>query len=324
MNEVSNEISDGDLDLGSEIVECDDTMDAEEGRIARFVAGGCFCQLSKGKPCHSRFSPAEIRALRDECRELTRDELDLAVMGQLRALTQRDEMTQKTRATNTPRARTSTQFRFGGHRICIKTFCFLHNMGQKRFKSIKASWKENGLRPRDRAHSSPHNRTKLSDVEQVVRFVLRYAEDNAILLPGRIPGYKRDDLQLLPSSTTKRGVWELYHQAVSADDDVKAIGYSLFCKLWTGLTPQAVVTKPMSDLCWTCQQNSTLIMRAHNRPVEEKSEVHKSNVQWHCIERLLCTTNTKHVYTQCACTCTCTCTCMYYLYTCTFTGTASG
>ena len=29
---------------------------------------------------------------------------------------------------------------------------------------------------------------------------------------------------------------------------------------------------PMSNLCWMCQQNSTLIMRAHNRP-EEKSEV---------------------------------------------------
>ena len=31
-----------------------------------------------------------------------------------------------------------------------------------------------------------------------------YAEKNAILLPGRIPGYKRDTIQLLPSSTTKK------------------------------------------------------------------------------------------------------------------------
>ena len=33
------------------------------------------------------------------------------------------------------------------------------------------------------------------------------------------------------------------------------------------------VVKPMSDLCWTCQKNSSLIMWAHNRPVEEKTEV---------------------------------------------------
>jgi hypothetical protein len=37
-----------------------------------------------------------------------------------------------------------------------------------------------------------------------LRFLRSYAEVNAILLPGRIPGYKRDDLQLLPSSTTKK------------------------------------------------------------------------------------------------------------------------
>ena len=31
--------------------------------------------------------------------------------------------------------------------------------------------------------------------------------------------------------------------------------------------------KPMSDLCWVCQQNSAAIMRAANTPEEEKSEV---------------------------------------------------
>ncbi len=54
--------------------------------------------------------------------------------------------------------------------------------------------------------------------------------------------------------------------------------YSLFCRFWRQLTPQVVVAKPMSDLCWTCQKNSTLIMRAHNTPVEEKTEVNVINL----------------------------------------------
>ena len=91
-------------------------------------------------------------------------------------------------------------------------------------------------------------------------------------MPGLIPGYKRDDLQLLPSSSTKRDVWDLYHRTALGSEGARAVCYS-FCRLWRQLTPQVVVTKPMSDLYWTCQQNSTLIMRAHNRPVEEKSEV---------------------------------------------------
>ena len=177
--------------------------------------------------------------------------------------------------------RSSTQFRAGGHRVGIKTFCFLHSIGVSKFNSIKASFQENGLRPRHRPHTTPHNATKLSDVPYVVHFILQHAEENAILLPGRIPGYKRDDLLLLPSSTTKREVWELYHRAAGETDAVKAVGYSLFCSLRTQLTPQVVVTKPMSDLCWTCQQNSTAIMRAQNRPEEEKSEVRNVLVSPH-------------------------------------------
>ena len=262
-----------DLDIGPVI---DDDEDAEEGRIARFLAAGCSCKLDDGGPCHRMFSAAQCRSHRDECRELSHDELDLVVMGELRALLQNDTLTQKTKSRNSKRVRSSTQFRIGGHRVCVKTFCFLHSIGVSKLNSIKASFEQNGLRPHHRPHTIPHNATKLSDVQYVIRFILRHAEDNAILLPGRIPGYKRDDLQLLPSSTTKREVWQLYQQAAGEVDAVKAVGYSLFCNLWKQLTPQVVITKPMSDLCWTCQQNSTAIMRAHNRPVEEKSEVHVS------------------------------------------------
>jgi pyruvate-formate lyase-activating enzyme len=76
-------------------------------------------------------------------------------------------------------------------------------------ESIKASWLENALCPRVRVSVVPHNTTKLSDIKNVVRFIFQYAEDHAILLPGRIPGYKRDDLQLLPSLMTKQEVWEI-------------------------------------------------------------------------------------------------------------------
>ena len=44
----------------------------------------------------------------------------------------------------------------------------------------------------------------MDEVKNLVTFLNNYAEKNAILLPGRIPGYKRDTLQLLPSSTTKK------------------------------------------------------------------------------------------------------------------------
>ena len=47
------------------------------------------------------------------------------------------------------------------------------------------------------------NTLLLLDIRRIVAFLANYAEENAILLPGRVPGYKRDNIQLLSSSTTK-------------------------------------------------------------------------------------------------------------------------
>ena len=53
----------------------------------------------------------------------------------------------------------------------------------------------------------------------------------------------------------------------------RAAAYTTFCTLWRTLIPQIMVMKPMTDLCWVCQQNSATIMRSANIPEEEKSEV---------------------------------------------------
>ena len=50
----------------------------------------------------------------------------------------------------------------------------------------------------------PHNALTYEDITRIVKFLSNYAEEQAILLPGRVPGYKRDDFKLLPSSTSKR------------------------------------------------------------------------------------------------------------------------
>ena len=90
-----------------------------------------------------------------------------------------------------------------------------------------------------------------------------------MLLPGQVPGYKSSNVKLLPSSTTKHTIWKLYFWAAAASM-MRAVAYSTFTQLWYQLLPNVVVMKPMSDLYWVCQQNSTAIMRAANRPEEEK------------------------------------------------------
>ena len=96
-------------------------------------------------------------------------------------------------------------------------------------------------------------------------------DSNAMLLPGRAPGYKDTDVKLLPSSTTKNSIWKQYLQA-AANSSMRALAYPTFTQLWRQLLPHILVMKPMSDLCWVCQQNSTAIMHSANHP-EEKSTV---------------------------------------------------
>ena len=71
--------------------------------------------------------------------------------------------------------------------------------------ALKASFLATGLTTRVHGNAKrlPKHSLKLDEVKTFVTFLSNYVE-NAILLPGRIPGYKRDDLQLLPSNTTKK------------------------------------------------------------------------------------------------------------------------
>ena len=79
-------------------------------------------------------------------------------------------------------------------------------MGLDHFKNVKASYLASGLTTR--VHGNCERRPKhaltIDEIKSLVMFMNNYAEKNAILLPGRIPGYKRDTIQLLPSSTTKK------------------------------------------------------------------------------------------------------------------------
>ena len=213
------------------VLDVSDALELEEYCVTRFASAGCNCKYFGGEPCCKTFSGSHYLKVRDKCRQLTWSELDLVVMGQLLALTQTDQMTQAKKHSPKERRKSFTCFKHGGHNICIRTFCFLHTIGRSKFQSIKAHFESNDLCPRHRSCVKPRHALRLCDIQYVVAFIRNYADDNTILLPGRIPGYKSADIVLLPSSTTKTAVWNLYHTAAESAPDVKAVCYSSFCSL---------------------------------------------------------------------------------------------
>jgi len=59
-------------------------------------------------------------------------------------------------------------------------------------------------------------------------------------------------------------VWSQYVGS-SAEENVHAAAYTTFLRYWQKLAPHIIVMKPMTDLCWVCQKNSSAIMKAKNR-----------------------------------------------------------
>lgn len=210
---------------------------------------------------------------------MTRAELDMALLGQLAAFENTSTLSVHStthRHSASSRQRAYKMYWHGGRRICRKTFLLIHGVSDKRLRNLQQSWREHGLAPRchGNARRLPANTLTFADTQMIVEFLQTYAEAHAILLPGRIPGYKRTDVQLLPSSTTKRQVWQQYCASLeSLSTSHHQAAYSTFCGIWRRLAPHVVVTKPMTDLCWVCQSNSSAIMRATNQPDEMKSEV---------------------------------------------------
>ena len=119
----------------------------------------------------------------------------------------------------------------------------------------------------------PHNAYTTEELKHTITFIKNYAETHGILLPGRIPGYKRIEVQLLPTHMTKRGIWNDYIHTNGLSSRHIA-RYMSFINIWKKFAPHIIITKPTSVICWVCQRNSVAINRAAN-----SSESHKLQVK---------------------------------------------
>ena len=206
---------------------------------------------------------------------MKKEERDVLLMGQITAMTNTSEqVSTESRHKEAERQRAIGTYFHQGKRVCLRTFLFLHCTGKDQYANIRASCRENGIAPRVHGNTRrlPVKSLTFDDVSRVVSFIRNYAEDHAVLLPGRIPGYKRSDLQLLPCSTTKSRVWKLYTSACELSHS-REVAYSTFCRVWRTLLPMIVPAKPRTDLCSECHAKAGMLMRSTNLTEGDKTQV---------------------------------------------------
>ena len=150
---------------------------------------------------------------------------------------------------------------------------FLHGICKDKLTALLKHYRLNGVSPRVHKLTKklPKNALTFDETKYVVTFIVDYSETHTMSLPGRVHGYARDDLKLLPSNCSKKMVYENYVDACKPVN-ARACSLVLFRHLWRQLVPFVVVLRPKTDLCWFCQKNVTMISRATNVSEEVKDE----------------------------------------------------
>lgn len=139
----------------------------------------------------------------NNCMELSHGELDLVILSNIQALFTTMEVTGEKRKQSL-----TCSFSYQSRTTCREMFLNLYGIGYYRFRSLKEHYEANGLslRVHGNCKKLPHSAILQAMTEDVKNSLTYYVEENAVLLPGRIPGFKNDNIQLLSSSDTKMSV----------------------------------------------------------------------------------------------------------------------
>ena len=176
----------------------------ELSKCAEFVQLTCGRTKADGKPCSGLFREEHYAELRAQAYFLTHEQLDLVILGSIMATIRKDDISHG-RHKPAKRQKTMMTYMHHGHHLCARTYNFLHGIGLHRVKHVKASYLMHGLVTRTHGNSNkaPANTLSYHSICHLVEFIQNYAEQHAILLPGRIPQLKNDDVKLLPCSDSK-------------------------------------------------------------------------------------------------------------------------
>lgn len=240
-----------------------------------FLENGCGCQ----KNCCRQWQADELVEMRRNCAEIdfyenNVNKLDQVILGQLHCLTRKTSMTNSKHKKQSQRQKSRCMYLLQGLEICRETFMFAHNIKMKRFKRLTKVYNGSGLiaKQHGNAGKMAKNVTTHKKIEYVVRFLTNYAEQHALILPGRASTVYNANLKLLPSNETVRTVYEKYAASFNRDITEKPISKRLFRNIWRETCRDIVIMKPRSDLCATCQQHYTSGAKMAMATDEEKIE----------------------------------------------------
>ena len=139
------------------------------------------------------------------CHELTSTELDMVILGQLSAHDVSNTSTVHVSSSQSRTKHAAATYFYKNIQRCRKTFLFLHTLSDKRFQILLSHYEAKVVAPRrhDLTCKSPPNTTSLPRVNRMLDFAKNIAESISLPLPGCLPNFRDEQIQLLPTDMTK-------------------------------------------------------------------------------------------------------------------------
>ena len=171
----------------------DEILNGDEQKCKEFIERTCGCTINKGSPCSSLIPLDTYVCHRAEAAGLTRDQLDLVLIGAVMSVLNTNEKTFDKNHRSKGRQRIYSNYLFGGQRVCRRSFQFLVGVGKDQLQAIKASYMENGLTTRIHGNTKrlPHNVTSFEGIQKIVTLSLTLLRSKQYCFLGGYQGTRR-------------------------------------------------------------------------------------------------------------------------------------
>jgi len=199
--------------------------------------------------------------------------LHFVLLGHMDARLHDSGLTVRTNQKNKERNRTRLCSTFHGVSVCIEAFHFFHDISRRVTRDLKQQFELHGLEPKVHGNVFKTSMAKALPIDirhNVVKFIENYALTHALVLPGRTPGTKNQDVLVLPCGSTKKKIYDLY---VAACEGAKSMSYELFCRTWKEFLPGIYIQRPRSDLCPTCKFDTLSLLKLRGLDNEARAEL---------------------------------------------------
>lgn len=108
----------------------------------------CECQIFEQGSCLNQFSIDTITKYRRDILNLTRQQLDLVLLGKIGSALDMSSHTHAKRKAVTERRNTRSLYKLHGKHICLWTFRYVHRISQAKLTALIKWYKQHGLKPR--------------------------------------------------------------------------------------------------------------------------------------------------------------------------------